>query len=297
MATSLGFILVTHNQPNQLRRLVDTINIMFDYPRIVCHHNFSITPLNQESFPKNVKFVMPHVKTKWGKFSTIEAEMRALRLLYQCPDPPDWFTILSGSDYPIKPAAKIIQDLSSSPYDAFIHHEIVQYNRLESPWQRLGYQRYCTVKTWVPAIEKNGRLKKKFITLLEKPSLTKFFTPFSDSFPCFVGDHFFCGNHRVAKYLLDQHETAVSLQKYYQKHTIFPTESYYQTLLCNARGFNLCNNNMRYVDWSSENAHPKTLGMEDLPSLLSSSAHFARKFDSCKDIEILNELDKQIREY
>lgn len=294
MTTSLGFILVTHNQPDQLRRLVDTINIMFDYPSIVCHHNFSITPLNQENFSGNVKFVHPHVETKWGKFSTIEAEIRALRVLYQASNAPDWFIILSGSDYPIKSAAEITQYLSTSAYDAFIHHELVQYNHLESRWQQLGYQRYCTVKTWIPAVGTNGRLKKRFITLLKKPSLVKFFTPFSDSFPCFVGDHFFCGNNRIAEYLLSHYEAAASLRKYYQKCTIFPTESYYQTVLCNAQKFNLCNDNLRYVDWSSEGAHPKILGMEDLPLLLASSAHFARKFDLCKDIEILNELDKRI---
>ena len=38
----------------------------------------------------------------------------ALRLLYQTDQPPDWFALLSGADYPIKPAEKILEDLQAT---------------------------------------------------------------------------------------------------------------------------------------------------------------------------------------
>lgn len=40
--------------------------------------------------------------------------------------------------------------------------------------------------------------------------------------------------------------------------------------------------------------HPKTLTMEDLPSLQSSSKLFARKFDAEMDGAILDELDRRV---
>jgi hypothetical protein len=171
MAHKIGFLLVTHNKPHQLVRLVNRLNDLFDNPPIACHHNFSITPLDIESLPKNIEFVQPHVQTKWGKFSTIDAELRALQLLYDKPDSPDWFVLLSGSDYPVKSADKIIQDLLSSPYDVCMHHEIVKYGELETGWQKLGYQRYCIARAWLPVLDQQWKLKKKFITIIDNPAI------------------------------------------------------------------------------------------------------------------------------
>jgi hypothetical protein len=291
MSHKVGFLLVTHNKPHQFVRLVDTLNRMFDYPPIACHHNFSISSLPLEQLPPNIKFVHPHVKTRWGKFSTIEAELKALELMYESPDSPDWFILLSGSDYPIKSADTILHALTSSPYDVCMHHELVDYKALESNWQKLGYQRYCIVRGWVPSLDENLKPKKHFITLIEHPSLTKFFIPFSEDFPCFVGDHFFCANRDAAKYLLDFHRSNPKLATYYQKSTIFPTESYYQTIFCNSPHLKVENNNWRYIDWSTKDAHPKILLLEDLPQIQASTAHFARKFDIDEDAKVLDELD------
>lgn len=291
MGSQIGFILLTHNKPHQAMRLVTKLNDMFHYPPIAWHHNFSFSDLPVDDLPNNVVLVRPHVKTKWGKFSTIDAELKAIRVMYERSDSPDWFVVLSGADYPIKPADDIIRDLMSSSYDVYMHHERVDYNSRHSNWQKLGFERYCIVRGWYPALDKNFRPKKKFFTLLEHPSLTKFFTPYSNKFPCFVGDHFFCGNRKAAKYLLESHDNNPALSSYYRKATIFPSESYYQTIFCNAPSLHVENDNLRYIDWSVNSAHPKTLLLEDLVKIKSSKAHFARKFDIDIDANVLDELD------
>ena len=75
---------------------------------------------------------------------------------------------------------------------------------------------------------------------------------------------------------------------------MFADESYFQTILANADHLNLKNDNYRYVDWSTKAAHPKTIELEDLPRLLASPAHFARKFNIEVDREIFDQLDKII---
>ena len=39
--------------------------------------------------------------------------------------PPDWFALLSGADYPIKPAEKILEDLQTTSADALIRHRVI----------------------------------------------------------------------------------------------------------------------------------------------------------------------------
>lgn len=182
-------------------------------------------------------------------------------------------------------------------FDVHMHHEKIDFNDYKnrkkwSEWQKLGLDRYCSIKFWIPFIDKNLHLRKKWISLIKKPLATRFFAPFSSEFPCFVGDHSFCANRKAANYLLKFHSENSNLESYYRRFTIFPPESYYHTIFCNAPNIRVENNNWRYIDWSiSGDPHPKTLQLNDLPKIKASSAHFARKFDIDTDSKILDELD------
>jgi hypothetical protein len=66
MSVKIGFGILTYNAPGQLLRLVKTLNAMFGDPPIVCHHDFSKSSLDEALFPRNVRFVHPHIVTGWG---------------------------------------------------------------------------------------------------------------------------------------------------------------------------------------------------------------------------------------
>jgi hypothetical protein len=40
--------------------------------------------------------------------------------------------------------------------------------------------------------------------------------------------------------------------------------------------------------------HPKNLGMEDIPRILGSEAHFSRKFDLSKGAEVFDAIDAAV---
>jgi Core-2/I-Branching enzyme len=292
MAPTVGFVLLTHNKPHQVVRLVNTLNRMFDRPPIACHHDFSKCDL-PKNLASNVALVHPHFQTGWGKFSVIDAMLSALMLMYESPDAPDWFVLLSGADYPIKPAQQILDDLATSPYDVHIPHELIQYKAYERHWQEHCHYRYCSVKFKIPSINKKLQLTQRQITL-EHPLLTAPFLPFSKNFRCFAGEHWFCANRKAAQYLIEFHKSGSALADHYRSldiHTMTPDESYYHTIFCNAPHLKVSQNHWRYIDWSGKGAHPKILQLEDLPEIQSSSAHFARKFDIDGDTKILDALD------
>ncbi|MGH8001759.1 MAG: beta-1,6-N-acetylglucosaminyltransferase [Brasilonema sp.] len=268
---------------------------MFNYPLIVCHHDFSKCDLSVDTLPKNVLLVRPHLETKWADYSLVEATIRALRLMYEAPDAPDWFVLLSGADYPIKTARQILHDLASSPYDAYIQHEHITYEtyrydiRKSILWQKNSYQRYCT-KSLFFHLPKKYCAQLNLEICLEHPLLTKAFLPFSRKLACFSGSQWFCANRKAAEYIIDFHSKRNAITLHYSKLK-FSEESYFQTILANASHLRLQNDRRRYIDWSGGGSHPKTLLMEYLPNLLTSSAHFARKFDIDIDSTILDELD------
>jgi hypothetical protein len=298
----LGFVILSHNKPKQITRLFHTLNRMFGNPPIACHHDFTQCDLPSDAFTENISFVRPHLPTGWGMFSVIDGMFRALQLLFDSKDSPDWFALLSGADYPIKPAARILDDLVSSKYDAHIHHEKIVYNKFERDWQDLCHKRYCRLRLGVPfenkTIEVDPRMRLVTNRVIEfrHPILTRAFLPFSNNLSCFAGEFWFSANRKAAKYLIEFHRTKPALASHYRRQEKYcimcPEESYFQTILCNSPELKASDNNWRYVDWSKD-WPPKTLLLEDLAKLEKSSAHFARKFDIDVDPTVFCVLDKE----
>jgi hypothetical protein len=290
MMTTIGFVLLTHNNPKQALRLVNRLNSMFDRPPIAWHHDFTFSTLPFESITKNISLVRPHIRTAWGTFSPLDAMIMALDKLFKAPDPPDWFVLLSGSDYPIKSPNTIIHDLSRSEFDVHMHHEKIGFNSYERDWHRLCYDRYCATRVRLPAINRRLRPTRHTI-ILRHPVFVSRQTPFSSDFSCFAGEFWFCAKRSAAEYLVEYHRTKTALADHYRARPNV-LESYHHTILCNAT-FRISQNNWRYVDWSHSSGapHPKTLTIEDLTKMRESTAHFARKFHADTDQGVLDALD------
>jgi hypothetical protein len=68
-----AFIVLSHNNPGQLLRLIKALMKLYENPTIVCHHNFTMCPLDQNEFPTSCLFLQPHINTGWGEISLVRA--------------------------------------------------------------------------------------------------------------------------------------------------------------------------------------------------------------------------------
>jgi hypothetical protein len=241
------------------------------------------------SFPANVSFVGNPVHTRWGGFGYVEGALRALRLLYQAAD-PDWFMLISASGYPIKTCDCILTDLHSGGYDAYIDHRLIEYSRSPIPregfgatsfnhpgWKTLAFERYMAIGFGFYKLGTFFDWEKKAF-YLRSEALIRRLTPFDGSLQCYAGDHWFTANRKVAGVLLEDNESNRKLRRHFSRRPN-PSEAYYQTVLLNAPGLKISNNNMRFADWTGCKNHPRVLGEADYPALLASDGHFARKFE------------------
>lgn len=311
MPVKVGFAIVSHNHPAQLLRLVRTLNAMFDAPPIACNHNLSLCSLQPGVFPSNVRFVIPHVNARWGRISIPLAALSAFRLLRQHEE-PDWFVLLSGSDYPVRPVHDIMHDLSTTEYDAFLDHREVRLDALSSagPAVRHGYERpewvgeayrrycaYCFSLPWpspkrllsgcLPFWRKRVPIRHPgLIRVIERlqPRLTVYRPP-----KIFAGDFWFEANQKAIDRLLDP--SLDNLVRFYARKVI-PDESIFHTALCNCAALRICADNRRYADWTGGGSHPKWLDLSDVPRMIASGAHFARKF--LPDGRVQEYIDKKL---
>lgn len=290
--TRIGFVLLTHSNPKQILALTRALSLLYNDPPIACHHDFAQCPLDRHSFPKNVRFVEPHYRTFWGCFSIIPAALDGIRLLMGSKDAPDWFYLLSGSDYPSMHPERVMEMLSRTAHDGFIDFREISFGLRKSisaadelsgfgrgSYMALAYRRYCAVLVRRPSRKHPFAFPPEGRSYMYNPFWrTVFPGPFSASFRCYAGEHWFTGNGKVAEVLLSESGKVRRdrLLTHLQRREC-PEECFYHSLLGNS-GLNLSSNNLRYIDWSSSDAwHPKVLGEEDLPAILESGAHFARK--------------------
>ena len=298
----VGFVILSHNDPPALRRLAGRLNQSYDSPPIVCHHDFHRLRLDTSDFSDNIRFVEEPVQTAWGDISLVQAFRLALRQLYAWK-PVDWFVLLSATDYPIKRAASVLAELCNSPYDAYLDHRAIPaYTELPGAqdgdlelgtkrpyWVRIAYHRYIARSFSYPIINRRGQLCKRWFRLAHPRWVGA--NPFNHAFKCYAGDAWITARGRCAELLMSDADPWPQLLRYYRKRQI-PDESLIHTVLCNAPGLRICRDNKRYADWRDGRPSPKWLGLEDLPRLLNSSSHFARKFSERRDSRVLDELDR-----
>ena len=298
----IGFVILSHGAQAQLERLIQVLDDEYDSPPIACHHDFGQAPLDTSVFGKNVAFVRPHFRTSWARFSVVEAELAALQLLYERT--PDWFVLLSASDYPITAGTDVRKQLAVTEFDVFLDARPVKGSSTPScstscePNPKLGHFDsvanhritrlfYTSIEIWIPIIRFRPKLRLGRYTYRPGWKVRKVY----DDWPCFYGDHWFCGNSKTAKVLLAPTSKHLLLRRHL-RHRTHTDETYFHTVIMNEAGLKVCRDNKRFAEWNGGGAHPMFLGPEQVDEMLASGAFFARKFEH--DSPVLDQIDSAL---
>ncbi|MGD0730460.1 MAG: beta-1,6-N-acetylglucosaminyltransferase [Terracidiphilus sp.] len=280
---------------------------MYGNPPIACHHDYAKCSLEGVDFPKDIEFLYPSLEPKWGGISLCHAFLALLRQMYNRTDSPEWFFFLSGTDYPVKPARALLDQLDRGGFDAYLDHRLVEYPWTPDPsvqyeahafksaaWVPLAYDRWVALRPWLPWYSWTRRKPVKIpLGTIRSKLLVSPFNPFSATLKCYGGSGWFTCNRKAAERLLAQTAENRALIAHYS-HRFIPDESLPHTILCNQPDLKIANDGLRYIDWSQGGHHPKNLGIEDLCRILDSQAPFARKFDLATDPEVLDALDSAV---
>ncbi len=304
MPPPLGFLILSHAAPDQLERLVATLNRLYDHPAIAIHHDFSQSTADTTRFPDNVGFVQPSIKTKWSDVACIYAVLAALKLLYRRGS-PEWFTLLSAADYPVMPSDDVISELRGSPFDLYLDYQLAELNPapIENPphscmgthpvaWRRMAYDRYISKEFRYPSLTKRLTYTHRQIIIRNRLLLSPF-QPFSPTWQCYAGDFWFTGNGKVADILMTAAEKHQRTFDHFRGR-LCPEEAVQHTILANQQGLRICKDNKRYTNWLGQISHPRTIEAEDLPRIVELRSHFARKFSPDGSAGVIAEIDRML---
>jgi Core-2/I-Branching enzyme len=315
----IAYIVLAHRNPEQVIRLISklsTENTSF----FVHIDKRSEAKIFQQimrglNHLPNIYFLKRY-KCYWGHFSIVAATIEGFKEIFSKDVSFDWVILLSGQDYPIKSKIQIEEFLCRNQGKSFMDYfPIPQPEHINPKWPNSGFDRIIywhfrlfdepfvfpgkrklNVYHWKkypgqPTL-KDRIISKIWFSLVSRFSIRR---KFLQGFKPFAGSQFWGLSKECAEYVynfIQQNPRSVN----YFKYVDIPDEMLYQTILLNSRfKDDIINENLWYIDWENPNPdYPATMEKKDLENLLKSPKLFARKFDMCRDTEILDMLDQKI---
>ena len=270
-----AFLIIAHKEIDQLNSLIKAL----DNERNDIFIN--LDPKDQPYVYKVKKanlFFNNFIPGKWGGFSLVKIELSLLELANK-NRAYDFYHLLSGQDYPLKPLPSIYNFFDNHQNTNFI--EVNDNLKLENPERfNLRYQQYHFLQ------DKFGMKKRSFLKYLDFGSclLQKCVgIKRSNNITIKSGSQWFSITKPLVDFIL-QNKNKIF---YIFKNTYCPDELFIQTIIWDSKFMKTLFNkgkkhsNLRYYNFQWIEKHvltPKILDESDLPDIKQTNALFGRKF-------------------
>ncbi len=296
----------SHKLPDQVHRLVSRLTGSDPGCIVLVSHDAAGTPLDADKLRALGDVHVLAATGGYGDYSHLDRYLESVEWLRRHDVDFDWFTNLTGQDYPVVAPREVSKFLQTSEADGYLGNFPVLSPT--SPWGvRRGRDRYYFRYRRVRELttRQRGVLRGLQVINRAQPIVRvnasyglsvglRTRTPYDDAFVCYGGSFFATLRQECVEFVADYVATHPEVVRHY-RGVLAPEESLLQTVLVNSGRFRLSGDNKRYFDFSqSAYNHPRTLTVDDLDAIVASGDHFARKFDATVDSAVLDQLDARM---
>ena len=311
----LAYLILAHNQPNQLLRLINRLNNeTTDFYIHVDTKCKDVTQIREQfSAMQNVHVISRH-GVNWMGFNMVKATVDLLEMA-QKEHNYRYYILMSGQDYPIKDNEYITSFFNAHTED-FISYNQMSYmgNRyLEKVW----FHHYMDIPVFNPRNPKRNKLLHRlyFAAHNRLRKILPHRTFYNNWEPVF-GSQWFALTGDTVRYILDFLRKDSGYVNF-MRTTEGPDETFFHTIIYNSpRRSNLYGigvfdewlktrtgttvfqgeySSLRYMDWS-ERGKPKPAILDDdyFEVLRKDRNLFARKLDEKVSASLLNMIDTEL---
>jgi len=277
----IAYLITAYNNYEHLNRLLlslDDENVHF-----YIHIDMKSPMPSTVSCEEKVTFI-DRIKVFWGGWSHQAAINSLIEAAYSSK--ADYYILISGSDYPIRPKSFLYKKLASGK--EFIN--IMSGFHASKPEWRIKYFHF----DWIDRKRKNP--KTLFFYALELMQrklkiIAKRKYPFTR---VYFGSTWWALSHGCLEYVIKFIHDNPKFTNFY-KTSFCPEESYIHTIIGNSPYLDKCIGNLTYADWTENKSGPAIIGKQHLSIFKMQSEFesmygkytpfFARKFnDLSKDV-------------
>jgi hypothetical protein len=286
----VAFLILTHRGPEQLARLVGrllapgtSVHVHIDRKTSAAVHAAMVRALPADERVH----LLERLPTPWASWTYVEATLRGIETIIGAPAPPEHVVLLSGQDYPLRPAREIAAFLAQ-------------------------YRGWTFSASWpmpAPHYDRDGGMYR--IRHWHRPVRgRRLRVPIARRYPS--GIRPFGGS---AWMILDR-ETASAALRFtrerpdvvrFHRHVWAVDEHYLQTAIHNSPRANaVIDEHLWHLEWPPGGSHPRTFTESDFDRLADAARHssdaggraraklFARKFDAERDARVLDRIDAEL---
>lgn len=278
----IAHIIMAHKEPEQLERLIKRLSHpQFDF----FIHVDRNTNIEEFSFLERipcVTFIENRNPCNWGGYSFVHAITNSIAEVLRKNSQYAFFNLLSAQDYPIKDSNYIYKYYLKHDGFSFVSYD--ESNNTE--WWQKASSRYERFHFTDVKIRGKYVLQRLLNQVLPKRKFPLSLNPYGAAV-----SSWWTITSECAAYIVDFLEHHPELVKF-MKYTWGADEFLYSTIIMNSEfSDKVINDNLRFIEWERDSAHPRILKGSDYDALLRSKKLFARKFDMKIDSSILDMLD------
>ncbi len=281
-------LIITFTNPSQTERMIRRMyHPDFDFYIHVDKKVDINSHLHLSSELQNVFFIKNRVDVRWAGYNTSKAIFSGVHEICNSGKEYNFINLLSGQDYPLKPAIQLFDFFRDNIGKEFIAHKDMIHD-----WKSTQY-RYKRIHLI------NLRFRGRYI-IGQFSFFERIINIFCNDRKIPYGYHpygesmFWMLSPEVALYVVDKVLNDKKLDRFFS-YTWASDEFLFQTIIMNSHFKDkVINNNYRYIDWSEGKANPKILSVDDFEKLKYTTMLFGRKFDMSKDYKILDMIDRII---
>lgn len=298
----IAYLILAHDQPAHLLRQIRALNADFATFFVHIDAKVDIEAFRTVEAIPNATLIPNRVEVNWGGYSMVEAELALLSTAV--PHAFDYYVLLSGRDYPIKPNWAIHQFLEKQRDTSFLTFYPVTPD--DKKWR--NYTRYHLADI-VTSRTRHGRLSVRLLLkMLGAINVAASPRELPFGYRPYAGSQWWMLTHDLAEYALTFATSleAAPLVNFF-KLTMCPDEGFFQTIIVNApfvkqeTCVRRCDPNpaqikqsLHYIDFSPWRENPAILDHRDYGILRHTEALFARKFDTLRSAAVLDRIDAEL---
>ena len=275
-------IITAFKLPVQLERMLKAMEHPDFYFFIHVDKKMDIKEFEYLASLPRVTFIKERVWCNWGGFSFVKAYLTSLEEVLSQKQQFDFYSLMSGQDYPVKPMQQISDFFNANRGKNFISYdEDHKKDWWEHAVSRFELYHFTDLrfrgKYFLQKIINQLSPKRKF------PLPVKLYGSSDSSWWTITA--------ASAKYLIKFWHKETELFKF-MKYTWAPDEFLIATIIMNSPYKNsVVNDNLRLITWETGGSNPLIYTEDSFEMLRNSNKLFARKFDITVDKEIMMKLD------
>ena len=271
----VAYLILAHAGPAMLKELVTAINKPKETVFVHLDRKTAMPPF-EKLLAGQCTFIEQRENISWGGFSMVQATLNLLQAALAAGQ-FDYYCLLSGCDYPIKPVHVFESYLATHAGNEYIGcRNIVE----QSPKFKKRYTGFFIFENHSEFLKKLnfGITKIQRLFYKRKPYAGK---------PIFHGSQWWTLTGACVRHIMDFIAAHPDCMSYF-KYTHIPDTLFFQTIIAHsAFAGKVQNDNLRHIVFEEDSSHPHVWTMADKETLLQSPACFARKFDLSIDGDIV----------